>query len=80
MATNEDHGAVGDPHRKGKQYLGIEKVAGTHCLLGDQRADKQTAGHARQAEEKTLQSDLIRRPPAGGSHGMVGALDFKRRS
>ncbi len=52
MAADEDHADVGDPHSEGEEDLGVEEVAGTDGLLGDEGADEQADGHAGEADEE----------------------------
>jgi len=59
VAADEDHGDVGQPHGEGQQDFGIEKVRRTDGLLGDDGADEQAGGHAGEAEEESLEGDLI---------------------
>jgi len=70
VAADIDHANVGEPHGEGEENLGVEKVGGADSLLGDERADEEAGGHARETEEKGPESDLVggfeRRKPGNG--------------
>jgi hypothetical protein len=59
VTTDVDHANVGQPHGEREQDFGIEEVAGTNRLLGDERADEQAGGHAGEPEEESLEGDLV---------------------
>ena len=78
-AAEIDHRDVDEPHREGEEDLGVAEVGGADGGLGDERADEEACGHAREAEEESLEGDLVggferRKPGEGGGFLLEAAL------
>ncbi len=58
-AADVDHGDIGQPHGEGEKDFGVSEVGGADRGLGDERADEEAGGHARETEEEGLKGYLV---------------------
>ena len=83
MAADVDHDNVDEPHCEGQEDFGIAEVGGADGHLCNERADEKACRHAREAEEKGFEGDLVqdfewgferREPGEGGGFLLEAAL------